>query len=158
VRRLRLSRSALEIYVRELPQICFWQEVMYIFQKKKRISATCWRTLRSQIIYSPKIAKALKGSGRDGILHISLGHERELELRQWLLERECQLGWGSEWVERWQPGPFSLLFSFFRFFGGSFCYYALFPTAKHFTDNSYLGLLKHGNSYKIKNRILKWYW
>ncbi len=52
-----------------------------------------WRTLMSQIRYSSEIAKASRGSGIDGAPHIlGLGRERELELGQWLLERERQLG------------------------------------------------------------------
>lgn len=54
-----------------------------------------------------------KGGDKDGFSHENVRVarcERELE-RRWL-ERECQLGRGSERVERGQPGVFSpLLFS-----------------------------------------------
>lgn len=40
------------MYIRELPRACLRQELICIFQKKKRIGAIRWRALRLQIRYS----------------------------------------------------------------------------------------------------------
>jgi len=71
-RRLRLLRGASKMHIAELLRISLQQVPVCIFQKKKRIGALCWRTLRSQIRYNPEIAKASKDGGVDGTAHIGL--------------------------------------------------------------------------------------
>lgn len=72
------------------------------------------------------------GGGIDGMLHITVGRQLQLELRQSLLECQCQFGRESERVEQGQPGYLPLLSSFFRFYRGSFANNALFPAADYF--------------------------
>ena len=67
MRELRLSHSAPRMHIAELSRIRLWQELVCIFQKKKRIGATRWRTFMSQIRYS--LERISKGSDIDGVLH-----------------------------------------------------------------------------------------
>lgn len=72
-------------------------------------------------------------SGMDGIVHeMTLGRERELELRQRRLERGGEFRRESERVERRQPGCFSkLLYFLFRLTRESFCDKSLSPATEH---------------------------
>ena len=71
-------------------------------------------------------------SGQDGLSHIVVGCQRELERRQWL---GCGrlLGGQSKQVERWQSGGVSLLSSFSAHPSGglSFTQNPLTPPTEH---------------------------
>ena len=54
MRELRLSHGAPRMHIAELMRACLHQELICIFQKKKRIGAMRWRTFMSQIRYSPE--------------------------------------------------------------------------------------------------------
>ena len=91
---LWLLRSSPRLYIAELPRVNLWQELISIFLKKEKNRCNALESFKTPNKIQPK--EYSKGSGSEGVLHINLGRERQLELRQPLLERVCQLGRQSE--------------------------------------------------------------